>query len=647
MLRKLKDAVQQLPKSTQEGASDGIVGRNFASQRFQGGEGNIWETIDQAYTWCFSKDPTSNPNPENNVLKGQFGMDLILEFFDTAAKSPELKSSEVLFVQLKLNQLMDLVYAHIQLLPRDILPCQTKKTRAPKGKQHHGVAPARSKNKPGKSTMATVNDSENDGDYRPPTNTLEVDSEGSGYTTVTVGELAEDNERTEGTSNHKAQQKRPGCKRRSSSGLHRQQPTKKKCTWSTDHHVISSVSGSDADSKTDTHAPKESRQSPQKQKWALSHFQQLETTCFQASNFMSHLRVCKNMPPSEKWEAPSVCAADNAPPMGGTNNSSNLGAMFATSENASAQEHNPAALHKTCFRSTLIQGVIHDNYLLTFREGPGMISVFHLVNLEVKLPSHQTMRRDLDKLYAMLSECVLTVIKFQSQKSQVAISSDTWSSKNSIYSLAGIVVSFIDKSWVVHHLPIDIVHLDAEHSGASMGKQIFGSIQHHGIGLNLIASVTDNTSNNHTMNDEIARRYTGRYGVNLNVDNMTVTCVAHTLHLVCRQVHSTILSNLGVMNSLDSDEVYALAKAFDPEEPNENNRDTADEQAQLDKECNPKIKDDLPPKSTDDSDKPSDLESEPEHANKTGTDGDANSQNASSAAAHAAKVKKILNALEK
>ncbi|KAG8729460.1 hypothetical protein FRC10_003885, partial [Ceratobasidium sp. 414] len=101
------------------------------------------------------------------------------------------------------------------------------------------------------------------------------------------------------------------------------------------------------------------------------------------------------------------------------------------------------------------------------------------------------------------------------------------------------------------------------------------------------------------------------------------------------------------MNSLDSDKVYALAKVFDPEEPYENNKDTVDEQARLDKECDPKIKDDPPPGSTDDSDEPSDLESELENANKTRTDGDGNSQNASSMAAHATKVKKILNALKK
>ncbi|KAG9079474.1 hypothetical protein FRC06_007704, partial [Ceratobasidium sp. 370] len=254
-LRKLKDAVQQLPESTPEGALDDIVGRNFASQRLQGGEGGIWEAIDQAYTRCFSKEPTSNPDPKNNVLKGRFGMDLVLGFFDTAVKSPELKSSEAFLVQLKLNQLTDLVYARIQSLPHDIPPRQTKKTQAPKGKQRHSVAPARSKNKPGKCTATTIDGSDNDGDYRPHANASEDDSEGSSYTTVTAGVSAADNERTKGKSKAKPQQTRPR-------------------TWSTDHRVISSGSCSDADSESDAGAPKESPQgAKKKKKWALSHFQ--------------------------------------------------------------------------------------------------------------------------------------------------------------------------------------------------------------------------------------------------------------------------------------------------------------------------------------------------------------------------------------
>ncbi|KAG9127250.1 hypothetical protein FRC07_015156 [Ceratobasidium sp. 392] len=249
------------------------------------------------------------------------------------------------------------------------------------------------------------------------------------------------------------------------------------------------------------------------------------------------------MPPAAKWEAISRHAGDNSPSMSIANDSSGFGAIFANPENTNTQEPKPIILRKTRFRSKLIQGVVHDNYPLTFGEGPGMIEVFRLANPEIKPPSHQTMRRDLRELYLVLSKRAPRVIQSTHaetwDKSKINVASIDPVTGTDVefmrvqYSLAGVVVSFIDDSWTLYHLPIDIIHLDAKHSGAAMGKKAFKSTHRRGIGSNLFASVTDNASNNHTMNEEIARRFMDKFGVDLNVDNMTITCVAHAIHLVC------------------------------------------------------------------------------------------------------------------
>lgn len=215
----------------------------------------------------------------------------------------------------------------------------------------------------------------------------------------------------------------------------------------------------------------------------------------------------------------------------------------------------PTRLSQTVFRATLIQGVVRDSFPLTFGEGEGMKQVFSLVNPLAKLPSHQTMRRDLDKLYGILSDRVTHVMKVrqfsliyclprsnivvlhtihQLQTARVSVTSDAWSSKSSVYSLAGVVVTFIDKHWNLQELVLDVVHLAADHSGKMMGHKIFQSLARRSAAQRLIASVSDNASNNRTMNLEIARRAKSAEGYDLNVQNMTITCVCHAMHLICR-----------------------------------------------------------------------------------------------------------------
>ncbi|CCO37231.1 hypothetical protein BN14_11386 [Rhizoctonia solani AG-1 IB] len=73
----------------------------------------------------------------------------------------------------------------------------------------------------------------------------------------------------------------------------------------------------------------------------------------------------------------------------------------------------PAIVTPSVFRSTLIQGVVRDNYPLTFGEGEGMRQVFGLVSPELRLPVHSTMRKDLAKLHKVLSKRVQQVLNLK------------------------------------------------------------------------------------------------------------------------------------------------------------------------------------------------------------------------------------------
>lgn len=125
------------------------------------------------------------------------------------------------------------------------------------------------------------------------------------------------------------------------------------------------------------------------------------------------------------------------------------------------------------------------------------------------------------------------VLYLQAQTSRLAISSDAWTSRSFAYSLAGVIITFIDCDWNTQELVLDVVHLDADHSGAGMGRKLFKSLDDVNAAGNIIASITDNASNNHTMNIELSKRIKSKLKVDLKVDNMSVTCLCHALHLIC------------------------------------------------------------------------------------------------------------------
>jgi hypothetical protein len=105
----LKDAIAALPKSTPEGSADGVVWCNFNMNPYDV-KGPIFERIDYAFTQCFSQNPTSGLDLAQNVLRGTFGMDIVIKFLEQLAHFPKMSSSDLHLTELKVGQLTDLVY---------------------------------------------------------------------------------------------------------------------------------------------------------------------------------------------------------------------------------------------------------------------------------------------------------------------------------------------------------------------------------------------------------------------------------------------------------------------------------------------------------------------------------------------------------
>jgi hypothetical protein len=108
-IERLKLATTNLPLSTPEGSISGPIWRNFNISPHNI-KGAIFEKIDQAYTRCFSRLPDSSADPIDNILRGPYGMDIVIRFFEECARSPKLDSSASHLTELKVGQLTDLVY---------------------------------------------------------------------------------------------------------------------------------------------------------------------------------------------------------------------------------------------------------------------------------------------------------------------------------------------------------------------------------------------------------------------------------------------------------------------------------------------------------------------------------------------------------
>lgn len=69
----------------------------------------------------------------------------------------------------------------------------------------------------------------------------------------------------------------------------------------------------------------------------------------------------------------------------------------------------------------------------------------------------------------------------QSNSSKIAIASDLWTSKNSVYAFAGVVAFWIDDNWELRECVLELLPLSGDHSGKASGKLIFKALRQRGI----------------------------------------------------------------------------------------------------------------------------------------------------------------------
>ncbi|CAE6424538.1 unnamed protein product, partial [Rhizoctonia solani] len=557
-LQSLRNAVAALPDLTPVAHQSAIVYRMFRDLP-SGTTKDVCQQTVNAYKHCFV-NPPSKRSPVDNIMRGTYGLDCVLRYLEKFIRLPGLSASCCAQIRQEIEQLTVLVYTRIQSVSglgtraTPILPYPAQ----PKRVQLQPEAADDPESEINDQTYVQKNQTREDNleEIWQDTND-ENDSDGSAGMDPPV----------EITLN-----KEPTSTRIGAAGRGPDDPKRRWALANYEAPVPGRFENGTAAWVFNCKYCGHARRVP----WTEGcQFIQHERLPIPSPNLTSHLYKCRNIPTACNWEAWTARKQAGATGIPHPNQlaTQSLGALFEAI--VPIPPPSPGILPDTLFRSALVQGVVHDTLPLTFGEGEVMRYVFKLVNPLVDLPSHQTMRRDLSELFKILSGRVSHVI--QNQRARLAVTSDAWSSKSSIYSIAGVFITFIDKFWNLQDLVVDVVHLAADHRGTAMGQKIFNALRQKNATNNLIASITDNASNNETMNQEIAWQTQLKSTYKLHSQNMSVTCICHAIHLIS----SAILHSLGAIDTAALEDGYDIAKSFDCSERVEESQAVREEDARI------------------------------------------------------------------
>ncbi|GBE89869.1 hypothetical protein SCP_1701950 [Sparassis crispa] len=172
------------------------------------------------------------------------------------------------------------------------------------------------------------------------------------------------------------------------------------------------------------------------------------------------------------------------------------------------------------------------------------------------IPGGDTVQQDLDILCETLDQRLNAIIK--ENESKLAIASDLWTSKNSVYAFAGVVGFWIDENWNLIEQVLELTPLDGDHSGSTTGRLIYKALRKRKAAEKLITSSADNASSNGTINCTLSTKINEGHGTDLKAEDVQVGCAGHVTHLVVQ----CILHSLGLASDPDVEDLYEDARQF-------------------------------------------------------------------------------------
>ncbi|KAF7348260.1 Reverse transcriptase-RNase H-integrase [Mycena sanguinolenta] len=294
------------------------------------------------------------------------------------------------------------------------------------------------------------------------------------------------------------------------------------------------------------------------EKWA-DEIQKIKTT----SNFITHAEECDRRPPAQSWEEYQVARERERkglpvlPPSSGPSPYEVERGMMASFIQRGLD--NPAkVVTNRSYRKNLVEAIVQDDLAYSFAEGGASLTLLtHLVprGVKARIP-HQTVRRDIGTLHGVLTRKLNKLIK--DNDSKFSIASDIVTTKNMVYAFCGVVVTFIDADWTLREYVLNLIPLDGDHSGKTVGRLVFKDLKQRKIAGNLMGSAADNASSNGPLNRTIAKKCAKLNSDTASARNIQIGCGGHVSNIVAQG----ITGSLGMTPTLGTVDMYEESRKF-------------------------------------------------------------------------------------
>ncbi|KAF7794098.1 hypothetical protein EIP86_005228 [Pleurotus ostreatoroseus] len=113
--------------------------------------------------------------------------------------------------------------------------------------------------------------------------------------------------------------------------------------------------------------------------------------------------------------------------------------------------------------------ILDEDLPFTTGEAPSLCNLFKYLHVNFALPSNTTMRNTLAQIFTELHGKV--VRELTNIKSRIAYSTNTWSTRQMVFTFAGTIASFVNKDWELIERLVSFQHLDDnDHKGEYAAK---------------------------------------------------------------------------------------------------------------------------------------------------------------------------------
>jgi len=207
------------------------------------------------------------------------------------------------------------------------------------------------------------------------------------------------------------------------------------------------------------------------------------------------------------------------------------------------------------FKELLTEWVICDSLPFTTVESSYFRKVVHLLNPSAKVPSRDTLKRDIVNMFMEKKEMVRKILR--DAPGRLSFTVDLWTSPN-IKSFMGITAHWVDNEWSLKSTIVDFIHVQGVHSGRNLATAFKDVCLDFGI-LDKVNTITvDNASNNDTFLSAF-EALCREEGATFTKKSGHVRCIAHIVNIAMQELLRALKSE-----AFESEEAYLAASDSDP-----------------------------------------------------------------------------------